>query len=201
MAKRADYRILGKGMGGRCVEEILSHTPHPIGSPPPTIELVDDDALPDVDFVAVADNKLRQKFLNQMATAGRKAIALQHPLANWAGSCTLWYGSFIKAGAVVAERTEVERGAIVGEGAVICHDCRLGDCCHIQPGAVLCGAVEVDSRATVGPGCTVLGKVRIGHDAVIDSGLVIAMDVPAGTRVTKAWGSGKACIRAPGSHT
>ena len=192
MKTRADYRIIGRGMGGSCVmETILAVAAGDGGGLAPTIELVDDDALPDVDFVAVADNARRQKFLT---TAHPLALIVQHPSASIAESAVLNAGVLVKAGAVVAEHTIVSRGAIVGEGAVVSHDCHLGACCHIQPGAVLCGAVIVGERATVGPGCTVTGKVRIGADAVIDSGLVIPMDVPCEARVVRGV-DGKAQIR------
>ncbi len=58
-------------------------------------------------------------------------------------------------------------GAIVNTGAIVSHDCILGDYVNLSPGAILAGEVSVGSAALVGMGVTVNLRVtdwRTGSD-------------------------------------
>jgi acetyltransferase-like isoleucine patch superfamily enzyme len=73
---------------------------------------------------------------------------------------------------------KVGKHAIVNTGAIIEHDCRLGDFVHVAPGARLAGAVVVEDRCLVGIGASVLPMVRIAEDSVIGAGSVVVRDIP-----------------------
>ena len=69
---------------------------------------------------------------------------------------------------------------IVNTGAIVDHECRLGDGVHVGPGARLAGCVEVGERSFIGTGAVVLPRVVIGCGAVIGAGAVVTRNVPSG---------------------
>jgi len=75
------------------------------------------------------------------------------------------------------------RNVIINTGAIVEHDCRVGDDVHISPRAVLGGNVTVEAAAHVGIGATVLQGLTIGAGAVIAAGAVVIDDVAAGSTV------------------
>jgi acyl-[acyl carrier protein]--UDP-N-acetylglucosamine O-acyltransferase len=69
----------------------------------------------------------------------------------------------------------------VNSGAIVSHDCRVGDYSHVAPGAILAGEVEVGDAVLVGMGVTASVGLRIGSGAVVGNSCVLREDVPPGT--------------------
>ena len=90
------------------------------------------------------------------------------------------------AGSILAPRASVGHGVIINHGAVVDHDCRLGDFVHVAPLASLSGAVEVGHQPLIGAGARVLPGVCIGHGAVVGAGAVVVNDVQPGSVVVGA---------------
>jgi carbonic anhydrase/acetyltransferase-like protein (isoleucine patch superfamily) len=59
---------------------------------------------------------------------------------------------------------------IINSGAVVEHDCRLGDWVHISPRACLGGNVTVEEGAWVGIGAVVKQGVTVGRGAIVGAG-------------------------------
>jgi len=75
------------------------------------------------------------------------------------------------------------QGVIINSGAVVEHDCRLGDWVHISPRACLGGNVTVEEGAWVGIGAVVKQGVTVGRGAIVGAGAAVVSDVPAGATV------------------
>jgi len=86
-------------------------------------------------------------------------------------------------GACINADAHIGVGVIVNTGAVVEHDCVLGEFAHLAPNATLGGWVQVGDQAMVGLGAAVLPGVRIGARAVVGAGSVVLVDVPAGATV------------------
>ena len=69
-------------------------------------------------------------------------------------------------------------GCIINSGAIVSHDCLLGDYTNLSPGAILAGEVQVGAGALVGMGATLNLRVRIGAGARIGNSAVVKTDVP-----------------------
>ncbi|MGI6074778.1 MAG: 2,3,4,5-tetrahydropyridine-2,6-dicarboxylate N-acetyltransferase [Pyramidobacter sp.] len=117
------------------------------------------------------------------------------------------YDARIEPGAIIRDRVEIGKNAVVMMGAVI----NIGACigpgtmidmnavlggraqiganCHIGAGAVVAGVVEpasakpvvVEDNALIGANAVILEGVRIGAGAVVAAGAVVTEDIPAGT--------------------
>lgn len=89
-------------------------------------------------------------------------------------------GAVINIGAVVGAGTMIDMGAVLGGRATV------GERCHIGAGAVLAGVVEpasatpvvVEDGVLVGANAVVLEGVHVGRNAVVAAGAVVVEDVP-----------------------
>ena len=94
-------------------------------------------------------------------------------------------GAVINIGAVVGEGTMIDMGAVLGGRATV------GKNCHVGAGAVLAGVVEpasatpviVEDNVLIGANAVVIEGCRIGHDAVVAAGAVVVGDVAPNTVV------------------
>ncbi len=127
--------------------------------------------------VALGRNRLRQKISLEAEGLGFTLESITHPSACVAATASLGPGTLVAARAVVGPDARVGRGCIVNHGAVVDHDCSVGDWAHIAPGVVLGGEVVVGEGAMVGAGAIVLPGCRIGAWAVVGAGAVVTRDV------------------------
>jgi acetyltransferase-like isoleucine patch superfamily enzyme len=79
--------------------------------------------------------------------------------------------------AVVNAFAKVGVGVILNTGALIEHECVIGDYSHIAPGTVLAGNVSVGSNTFIGANSTVKQGIVIGNNAVIGAGSVVLTDI------------------------
>ncbi|MDR3230151.1 MAG: 2,3,4,5-tetrahydropyridine-2,6-dicarboxylate N-acetyltransferase [Synergistaceae bacterium] len=119
------------------------------------------------------------------------------------------YEARIEPGAIIRDRVEIGKnavvmmgaviniGAVVGEGTMIDMNCvlggraRIGAKCHIGAGAVVAGVVEpasatpvvIGDGVLVGANAVILEGVQVGAGAVVAAGAVVTEDVPPGVVV------------------
>lgn len=128
-------------------------------------------------IVAIGNNKIRQKKLQELASAGAEIITLIHPSATVSKYTLIGLGSVVVAGAVINPDCNIGSGVIINTCSSVGHDCTLGDAVHICPGARLAGGSEVNERAWIGVGSSVRQLIRIGSDAVVGAGAAVVQDV------------------------
>ena len=79
--------------------------------------------------------------------------------------------------------TRIGPRCVVGYGAHVGHDCRLGAGVRLEPLAALAGHVVVDDGAEIGPLVGVHQFVRIGRMARVEPHAMVGKDVPPFVRV------------------
>lgn len=77
----------------------------------------------------------------------------------------------------------VNSNTIINTGAIIEHNCNIGEDSHISPGAILCGNVKVGNGVFIGAGAIVIQNIKIHDNCIIGAGAVITKDVPSNTIV------------------
>ena len=100
-------------------------------------------------------------------------------------NAVIMMGAVINIGAVIGEGTMIDMGAVLGGRATV------GARCPIGAGAVLAGVVEpasatpviVEDGVLIGANAVVIEGVHIGENAVVAAGAVVIEDVPAGAVV------------------
>ena len=96
-------------------------------------------------------------------------------------NAVIMMGAVINIGAIVGEGTMIDMGAVLGGRATV------GAHCHVGAGAVLAGVVEpasatpviVEDDVLIGANAVVIEGVHVGQGAVIAAGAVVVEDVPA----------------------
>ncbi len=82
-------------------------------------------------IVAIGDNAVREKLMQQLAAAGFEWATVVHPRAIVSPSAVLGAGSAVMAGAIVGTEARLGVGAIVNCGAVVDHHATVEDFGHL----------------------------------------------------------------------
>jgi UDP-perosamine 4-acetyltransferase len=109
--------------------------------------------------------------------------ALIHHDVTVAVNATIRDGSQVMARVVLNSMAEIRAWAIINTGAIVEHDCVVGEGSHVAPGAMLCGDVRVGDYALVGAGAVVLPGIVVGDGSVVGAGAVVTKNVPDGVVV------------------
>ncbi len=145
---------------------------------------------------SVGDSRLRKKLFNAALAQGLSPLTVVHPSAVVANDAVIGAGSVVFAGVKINPGAKIGRNVILNTGAIIEHDCRIGDHAHIAPAACLAGLVNVGAEAHVGARAVVKQGILIGKNAVVGAGAVVLRAVAPGTTVV---GSPARQIDRPGS--
>lgn len=133
--------------------------------------------------LAIGDNKLRERALEDVRAAGLLPLTAVHPSAVVARGAVLGDGVWIAAGAVVNPGAKMGDGVVVNTAATVDHDCIIGPYVNISPGSHLSGRTVIERYAFLGTGAITLPDVRIGEGAVVGAGAVVVKNVEAWTSV------------------
>jgi sugar O-acyltransferase (sialic acid O-acetyltransferase NeuD family) len=136
----------------------------------------------DAVLVAIGDNTIRARMIEELSSYGLPLITVIHPSASVARTATIGEGVFIARGSHICDGAHIGTGVIVNTGAIVEHQCYMHYCSHIGPGARLAGHCIVKDRAFLGLGATVIQGLTIGTDAIVGAGSVVLNDIPDGTK-------------------
>lgn len=131
-------------------------------------------------FVAIGDNRLREKLGRKAQGLGFTLVNAIHPSAIVSPTAKVGQGVAIMAGVAINADSHVGDLTIINTGAVVDHDCRLGAACHLGPASALAGGVAVGERAFLGVGARAIPGVSIGADTTVGAGGVVVRDLPDG---------------------
>lgn len=131
----------------------------------------------------IGNLRVRIQVFERLAAAGFACPTLLHPSAVVEPSATLSAGVQVFPLAYIGSQVHIGYGAIINTGAIVSHDCILGDYVNLSPGAILAGEVQVGSAVLIGMGATVNLRTHIGASARIGNGATVKADVPEGGMV------------------
>ena len=86
---------------------------------------------------AIGNPVVRERVTEQITACGYKLASIISQRAYVSPSAVLDSGVIIEPMAVVQKGVRVGRGSIISSGAVLRHDCRLGNMCHADCGSVV----------------------------------------------------------------
>ncbi|MDB5352390.1 MAG: transferase [Planctomycetota bacterium] len=129
--------------------------------------------------IAVGNNRIRAEIAGRLDELLAWATVV-HPTAYLARGAVIGEGSLVCAGAILQPDARIGRHAILNTAASIDHDGVVGDFTHVGPGVRLAGSVRVGASVLLGIGCSVLPGCSVGTGATIGAGTVVVRDIPAG---------------------
>ena len=128
-------------------------------------------------FVAIGNNTIRARILEQLFLEGHSIATLIHPNAVLANDVEIGKGSVVMAGVVINPNVRIGRGCIVNTCSSIDHDCRIGDYVHVSVDAHVCGMVTIGSRTWIGAGATVINNLSVCDSCMVGAGAVVVKDI------------------------
>jgi UDP-perosamine 4-acetyltransferase len=182
-------------MSNACVPEaILEADPEMWGKELDGVPILGDDNLMEqartsgishfiVGIGGTGDNSVREFLFEAALKAGLVPLSVLHPSATCASSAVVGSGTFIGPGAILGPAVSVGENVIINSGAIVEHDCQIGDHVHLAPGVRLSGAVTVGRLAHVGTGAVSIQGIEIGEAALVAAGAVVIRDVAGSAKV------------------
>lgn len=124
-------------------------------------------------FVAIGNNKIREKLTNELRKMNITQTVLIHPTAVIDETVLLEEGIVVMANAVVNADTRLSRGVIINTSATVDHDCIINEFTHICPGVHIAGTVNIGKGVWVGIGSTLINNIDICDEVIIGAGSVV----------------------------
>lgn len=130
-------------------------------------------------MIAIGNNKVRQRIVDQLDLPSHYYISLIHKSAEVSPTARIGHGTVIMPHAVVNAHSEIGNQVIVNTSAVVEHDNVIGDFAHISPQAALTGNVKIDEGVHIGAGANVIPGIHIGEWTVVGAGATVIGDLPS----------------------
>lgn len=108
---------------------------------------------------------------------------LIHPFAFIEKTALLENGVQVFPHSYIGSQAKIEYGCIINTGAIVSHDCVLGEMVNLSPGATLAGEVIVGDKTLIGMRATINLGVKIGCGVRIGNGATVKENVPDGNIV------------------
>jgi len=129
-------------------------------------------------IVAIGNNKVRHKIMEDIHQHGGKTPNMIHPTATINKSATLGKGIYIQANVYIWTKVTIDDYCIISPNVVIAHHTKVGKACLISTLSGVGASIDIGDEVFVGMGATlVTGLSRIGSGAVIGAGAVVLKDV------------------------
>lgn len=134
-------------------------------------------------IIAIGNNTVRYKKLEQFMAIGFSIATVVHPKAIVSSNAVIDIGTVVLAGAVINSDASIGKAVIINSNAVVEHDCKISDGVHVSPGSCLAGGVMVGAGSWIGIGSTVRQLIKIAENVVVGAGAVVISDIPKNTNV------------------
>lgn len=124
---------------------------------------------------------LRRKITESYKKLGFKFDTVIADSAEISKYAEIGEGAQILHNSTIQAGVEVGMQCIINSCALVEHDCRIEDFCHVAPNSTLCGQVSIAKDCFIGAGAVVVPSINIGRYAVIGAGVVVNRDVEGAT--------------------
>lgn len=132
-------------------------------------------------FVAIGDNAIRAKVVDQLeeAVPELRFAVIVHAKAIVAKQSEISPGTLVLAGAVVNANAHIGKHCIVNTLASVEHDVMMADYVSLAPGAITGGNAVIRAFSAIGLGANILHGVTVAEECVIGAGATVIHDIPA----------------------
>lgn len=128
-------------------------------------------------FIAIGDNQLRKKITSHALKYSNKLVSIVSIKAHVLRPNQIGNGVFIGSNTYIGPNASVGDSTIINAGAIIEHDCIIGECVHIAPGTVICGGCSIGDLSFLGAGSTVTPNVKISSFSFLKANSLKSSDI------------------------
>lgn len=122
-------------------------------------------------IVAIGNNALRAKLIEQLQQTGMALATVVHPKAFVSPSATVGSATVIMAGAMIGTEAQLGLGTIVNTGAVVDHHAQVQDFGHLGVNACMAGGSILGRGAWMQAGSALGYGIHIPDGMVLNPGL------------------------------
>ena len=108
---------------------------------------------------------------------GLRALSLCHPRAWAEPTAEIASGLTMMPQSVIHKFARAGAQLLMNTGAVLEHECVVGDGVHLMGGSCVAGQVTIGDHSTIGTNATVLPGLRIGRGVYVGAGAVVTRDL------------------------
>lgn len=120
---------------------------------------------------------VRKKIYNRLKQIGFLLPTIVDDTAILAEDVRIGEGTYIGKRTVINANTVVGKMCIINTGAIVEHDCMIGDFSHVAVSAVICGQCMVGKSVFVGANATVVHQRQLGNSAYVKAGGLVKNDI------------------------
>lgn len=124
-------------------------------------------------FIAIGNNILREKLINQAIEIGYELVALISNKSSVSSYTNIGIGSVIFPNAVVESNAVIGEGCIVAANTTINHDAIINDYCLVNSNSVIRPNVILGKSTTVSSHCVISMNIVLKPFTYIEDGAVI----------------------------
>jgi len=121
-------------------------------------------------IVAIGNNAVREKLMQQLIDAGYAMATVVHPRAIVSSSAVVGQGSAIMAGVIVGTEARLGMGSIVNCGAVVDHHAMVEDFGHLGVNATMAGGTVLGRGAWMQAGSALGYGVKVPTGVTLEPG-------------------------------
>jgi sugar O-acyltransferase (sialic acid O-acetyltransferase NeuD family) len=128
--------------------------------------------------VAIADPKVRKKYVQFAEESKLIAQNLYHPSATFGFDVEVGKGSIICSHVSLTTNVRIGNHVHLNLNSTVGHDAELADFVTINPSVSLSGGVKISEGVEIGTQGVVLPNIAIGSYSIIGAGSVVTKNVP-----------------------
>lgn len=125
----------------------------------------------------------RARITKELTNQGAKFVSIVSRHAHVSFTARVEPGAILFPNAYIGAGARVGSCSTLWTGALVEHDCLIGENVEIAPRAVLAGRSRICEASFIGVSSTVLPDVSVGPNALVGAGSVVIHDVPPYTVV------------------
>ena len=133
----------------------------------PVVSMAHHRAGADKAIVAIGNNTVREKLMQQLAAAGFKWATVVHPRAIVSPNAVVGAGAAVMAGAIVGTEACLGVSSIVNCGAVVDHHATIEDFGHLGVNASMAGGTVLGRGVWMQAGAALGYGVRVAEGEVL----------------------------------
>ena len=124
-------------------------------------------------FPASGNGLVRQAQTKLIEQQGWQLVSLLAPSATLGVGCAVSDGVFVGQQTHIGPMAKVGRGSIINTGAVVEHECSVGEWAHVSVNATMAGRSRLGDFSMLGAGATVIDGLSVAGHVTVGAGAVV----------------------------
>jgi len=130
-------------------------------------------------FIAVGENSLREKIMNEVKLAVPRACfpSLKHQSTEVGLYCKIGEGTILMPKTNIGTTSNIGSFCIINSNVSIDHNSDIKDFASLAPGVVTGGDIQIGFRTAVSIGAIIKHGIKVGDDSVIGASSYVNKDI------------------------